>query len=95
MGYVQLFAELEAGTEDMLDAMQARGGRPSGLHKVSKLYISDRVSITNLLSCRDEVRRDHRVSGRQGPVMRTRLPTITMPHDMASRTLARLHISPD
>jgi hypothetical protein len=33
MGYVQLFAELEAGTEDMLDAMQARGGRPSGLHK--------------------------------------------------------------
>jgi hypothetical protein len=39
--------------------------------------------------CRDEVRRDHhRVSGRQGPAMRTRLPT--MPHDTASRTLARL-----
>ena len=44
-------------------------------------------------SCRDEVRRDHRVSGRQGPAMRTRLPTI--PHDTASRTLARLHIGPD
>ena len=42
----------------------------------------------NALSCRDEVRRDHRVSGRQGPAMRTRLPT--MPHDTASQTLARL-----
>ena len=30
------------------------GRRPSGLHKVSKLYISDRVSITNLLSCRSQ-----------------------------------------
>jgi hypothetical protein len=46
------------------------------------------------LYCRDEVRRDnHRVSGRQGPAMRTRLPT--MPHDTASRTLARLRIGPD
>ena len=47
----------------------------------------------NVLNCRDEVRRDHRVSGRQGPAMRTRLPT--MPHDTASRTLARLRIGPD
>src|ERR1035438_9728535 len=47
----------------------------------------------DVLSCRDEVRRDHRVSGRQWPAMRTRLPT--MPHDTASRTLARLRIGPD
>ena len=43
--------------------------------------------------CRDEVRRDHRVSGRQEPATRTTLPT--MPHGTASRTLARLHIGPD
>src|SRR5271165_7373512 len=55
------------------------------------LYIA--ILGANARFCRDEVRRDHRVSGRQGPAMRTRLPT--MPHDTASRTLARLRTGPD
>jgi len=51
------------------------------------------LRLSDMHSCRDEVRRDHRVSGRQGPAMRTRLPTMT--HDTASRTLACLRIGPD
>src|SRR6266571_2402728 len=57
------------------------------------VYLCIAAVCGNARSCRDEVRRDHRVSGRQGHAMRTRLPT--MPHDTASRTLAHLHIGPD
>ncbi len=73
-------------------ACQARSAQDvaGGLHDYALPFCTE-----NARFCRDEGRRDHRVSGRQGPAMRTRLPTITMPHDTAARTLARLHIGPD
>ena len=68
-----------------------------GIENLRRFYITKTSrydAIAEVLICAaTEVRRDHRVSGRQGPAKRTRRPT--RPHHTASRTLARLHIGPD